>query len=277
MHMLKVLSEPANHARSASPNSFEDDVFWVGRHPNNMRPVIEPDDVRHFFRRDYVDELAPFCQASAERFYRSVCAAQGLERPVYFAEKRNPRATARIASELYSEAREIFLVRDPRDMVCSMISFYEKTRLVSFGRDRASSDEVFVREIAQALGELARHIDERREGAIVVRYEELVTNTARTLADVLEYLELQTSSQEREQMIARAGERTEDSARHRTTPTASASIGRWRSDLGEPMRDLCNEVFAEHLEALGYEDGAAATDVAVGPAGPPTPTAERSW
>jgi LPS sulfotransferase NodH len=276
MHMLKVLSEPANHARSASPNSFEDDAFWVGRHPNNMRPVIEPDAVRRFFRRDYIDDLAAFCQASTERFYRSVCAAQGLERPVYFAEKRNPRATARIASELYPDAREIFLVRDPRDMVCSMISFFEKTRLVSFGRDRTGSDEVFVREIAQALGELVCHIGERGEGAIVVRYEELVTNPARTLADVLEYLELPTSAREREEMIARAAESTEDSMRHRTTPTARASIGRWLRDLDEPMRDLCNGVFAEHLAALGYETGAAATGVAGAPAESPTPIAGRS-
>jgi hypothetical protein len=251
-HMLKVLSEPANHARSANPNSYEDDAFWVGRHPHNMRPVVEPDAVRGFLRRDYVERLAEFCQASTEGFYASVCQAQEVEQPVYFAEKRNPRATARIASELYPDAREIFLVRDPRDIVCSMISFYEKTQLVSFGRDRTGSDQSFVAEIAQALRDLIRQIRERSDRSIVVRYEDLVGEMPATLTTILDYLELPTSDAIASSMIANARESTPDSRRHRTTADDRASVERWRRDLSEPMQDLCNVAFAESLEVLGY-------------------------
>jgi hypothetical protein len=253
MHMLKVLGGPANHERSASPNSFEDDAYWVGRHPHNMRPVIEPDAVREFLRRDYIDSLAEFCQASTERFYSSVCDSQAVAEPLYFAEKRNPRATARIASELYPDAREIFLVRDPRDMVCSMISFYEKTRLVSFGRDRPGGDEAFVRDIAHALRDLVRHIGERRERALLVRYEDLLGATPETLASVLDYLELPTAAATRRQIVADARESTPESRRHRTTADDRSSIGRWRHDLSGPMQELCSNAFAESLEEIGYE------------------------
>ncbi len=276
MHMLKVLSEPANHSRSASPNSFEDDAFWVGRHPHNMRPVIEPDHVRRFLRSEYVESLAAFCQASAERFYRSVCDAQHVEKPLYFAEKRNPRATARIASELYPDAREIFLVRDPRDMVCSMISFYDKTHLVSFGRDRTSSDEVFVREIAQALGELLSHLRERGERALLVRYEELVGAMPTTLAGVLAYLDLATDPVAQQAMVASAQESTPDSLRHRTTSSGPDSVGRWRRDLSEPLQELCNDVFAERLHELGYELGGTEADPLHAPSANRTPIAGRS-
>jgi Sulfotransferase family len=252
-HMLKVLSEPANHTRSASPNSYEDDAFWVGRHPHNMRPVVEPRSVRDFLRRDYVDRLAEFCQASTEDFYRSVCEAQAVEEPVYFAEKRNPRATARIASELYPDVREIFLVRDPRDMVCSMISFYEKTRLVSFGRDAGLSDEEFVRRIGDGLRDLVVHMRERREQAIVVRYEDLVGDPPTTLARVLEYLELPASATLQRSIVAEARGSTTNSRRHRTTADDGASIGRWQRDLGEPMKELCASAFGELTEELGYE------------------------
>lgn len=253
-HMLKVLSEPANHARSASPNTYEDDAFWVGRHPHNMHPVIEPDSVRGFLRRDYVERLAEFCQASTEGFYRSVSEAQGVEdEPVYFAEKRNPRATARIASELYPDAREIFLVRDPRDMVCSMISFYEKTRLVSFGRDRGGGDEAFVADIARALRDLTRQMHERGEDAIVVRYEDLVEDMAGALATVLDYLDLASTPAIREAILARSRQSTPESRRHRTARDDSASVRRWRRDLNEPMQQLCNDAFAESLQELGYE------------------------
>jgi hypothetical protein len=251
-HMLKTLSQPANHTHSANPNTYEDDAFWVGRHPHNMRPVIVPDQIREFFRNDYVEQLAEFCQASTERFYTSVCEAQEVEQPLYFAEKRNPRAAARIASELYPDGREIFLVRDPRDMVCSMISFYETTRLVSFGRDSTGSDQAFVADIAQALRDLMRHIRERGEGAIVVRYEDLVGDMPSTLAAVLGYLELPTSEATTSSMIADARESTPDSRRHRTTPDERASIERWRRDLSEPMQEMCNVAFAESLEVLGY-------------------------
>jgi sulfotransferase family protein len=252
-HMLKVLGEPANHARSASPNSYEDDAFWVGRHPHNMHPVIEPDSVHRFLRRDYVECLAEFAQASTEGFYRSVSEAQGVEEPAYFAEKRNPRATARIASELYPEAREIFLVRDPRDMVCSMISFYEKTQLVSFGRDRSGSDEAFVADIARALRDLIRQMHERGEDAIVVRYEDLIHDMPGTLTTVLEYLDLARTPAIVEAILTRARQSTPESRRHRTTPDDRASVHRWRRDLSESMQRLCGGAFAESLNELGYE------------------------
>ncbi len=253
MHMLKVLSEPANHRRSASPNTYEDDAFWVGRHPHNMRPVIQPKAVREFLRRDYVERLAEFCQASAESFYASVCEDQCIDEPVYFAEKRNPRGSARIASELYPDAREIFLVRDPRDMVASMISFYEKTQLVSFGRGENVSDEEFIHDIVHALGDLVRHLRERREGAILVRYEELVGEMPATLARVFEHLELPTGAELQRAIIAQALQSTSDSRRHRTSPDEHASIGRWRRDLSESMQALCQTAFAGLMEELGYE------------------------
>ncbi len=254
VHMLKVLSDPANHQLSASPNTYEDDRFWVGHHPHNMRPVIEPVPVRDYMRRDYINHLAGFCQTSAEDFYRAVCEAQGVEAPIYFAEKRNPRPTARIASELYPDGREIFLVREPRDMVCSMISFYEKTQLVSFGRDGDRSDEEFVSGIATALGDLVTHLTERRSNGILVRYEDMIGDTPATLERVLDYLELPTDEATRETIVARTLEATSSSRRHRTTASGDASIGRWKRDLDPPMQELCAQAFGELISQLGYED-----------------------
>jgi hypothetical protein len=253
MHMLKVLSGPADHRHSAHPNSFEDDPYWVGRNIHNMWPTIEPAAMHQCLRRDYVDRLAEFCQASIDEFYAAVTRAQDVEEPVYFAEKRNPRGTARIASELYPDGREIFLVREPRDMVCSMISFYEKTRLVSFGREQSGSDEEFIGGIQLALRDLVRHLGERREQSIVVRYEDLIAETQGTLARVLEYLDLPGDAALQESIVAAALQSTSDSQRHRTTADAASSIGRWRRDLPPPMQELCTDAFGELIEGLGYE------------------------
>ncbi len=254
MHMLKVLGQPADHNRSASPNSYEDDLHWVGRHPHNMPPVTGPEPVSRWLRREYIDELAGFCQMSAERFYESVAEAQGVIEPVYFAEKRNPRSTARLASELYPDSRELFLIRDPRDMVCSMLSFYEKTRLVSFGRDAARSDEEFVLLIAPALKDLVRQISERADRSLLVRYEDMVATPLDELQRILCYLELAADEALRVEIVERAMRETSRSARHRTTASASASVGRWQTDLSPSTQAVCESAFGELLPALGYSN-----------------------
>jgi hypothetical protein len=253
MHMLKVLGAPADHERSASPNTYEDEGHWVGHHPHNMRPVIEPAAIGGWLRRDYIAELAAFCQTSAENFYRSVAAAQGVERPLYFAEKRNPRGPARLASELYPDARELFLVRDPRDMVCSMLSFYEKTRLVSFGRDHFTDDEQFVKSVVPALNDLIAQRAEREHRSLLVRYEDLVTSPLTELERILNYVELPAGPELRAEIVDRALRDTASSARHRTTSSAGASVGRWRTDLTPSMQAACESAFCDLLPALGYE------------------------
>lgn len=252
MHMLRVLSGPADHANSANPNRYEDDQHWVGRHPHNMRPVVDPEPINRWFRGDYVDELAAFCQSSAEGFYASVAEAQGVEDPLYFAEKRNPRSTARLASELYPDGRELFLVRDPRDMVCSMLSFYEKTRLVSFGRDATGDDEEFVRLIAPALHDLVAQMGERADRSLVVRYEDLVGTPAAVLDSILDYLQLDTGAAQQAEIVKRAFADTQSSRRHRTTAAGNSSVGRWRRELSESMQAACAVAFGELLPALGY-------------------------
>jgi hypothetical protein len=252
MHMLRVLSGPADHARSANPNRYEDDPYWVGRHPHNMRPVVDPEPIGQWLRGAYVDELAAFCQSSADGFYAAVAEAQGVEGPVYFAEKRNPRSTARLASELYPDGRELFLVRDPRDMVCSMLSFYEKTQLVSFGRDAARDDEEFVQAIAPALHDLILQMGERADRSLVVRYEDLVATPADALAEILAYLQLDTSPAQQAAIVEQAFADTSSSLRHRTTTDGDSSIGRWRRDLSESMQAACATAFDAVLPQLGY-------------------------
>lgn len=252
-HMLRVLSGPADHERSANPNSYEHELFWVGRHPHNMWPVVEPEPMRRFLRHSYLDHLTELCCASTEAFYEAVCESQSVEGAIYFAEKRNPRPTARIASELYPGAREIFLVRDPRDMVCSMIGFHDKTGLVSFGRDNTADDEAFVRSIAHALMDLARHQRERGDRAIVVRYEDLVEDMRGAFARILDYLELPTEAVVLEAILEEAQRNTADSRRHRTTADGDSSIGRWRHDLSEPLQELCERELGSMIAEFGYE------------------------
>jgi hypothetical protein len=254
VHMLKVLSDPADHVNSAHPNHYEDDPHWVGCLPHNMRPLVNPEEMWSWLRRDYVENLAAFCQLSIDGFYRTVALSQRSADVVYFAEKRNPRPTARIASELYPNAREIFLVRDPRDMVCSMVSFYAKTKLVAFGRETSADDAQFVGGIGLAVRDLVQQLREREERELLVRYEDLVRDPADELRRILAYLELDTSLSDRQRIVEQALADSANSQRHRTTSSAALSIGRWRRDLDETLHALCASTFSDLIPALGYSE-----------------------
>src|SRR5207248_557150 len=66
------------------------------------------------FGRQYVEDLAGFCQRSIEDFYLQIGTMQERRNPRYFAEKYIPTQLPRIMWELYPKAREVFLVRDFR-------------------------------------------------------------------------------------------------------------------------------------------------------------------
>ena len=49
--------------------------------------------------------------------------------------------------ELYPDGREIFLVRDFRDMLCSIRAFNEKRGSAAFGLDGPGAEEAYVVEV----------------------------------------------------------------------------------------------------------------------------------
>ena len=75
---------------------------------------------------DHVADLATFAQQRIDAVYRQV-AALGDGRAEFFAEKCLPEGNVpQLLRELYPDAREVFLVRDFRDMLCSIRAFNEK-------------------------------------------------------------------------------------------------------------------------------------------------------
>ena len=93
-----------------------------------------------------------------------------------------------LAAELYPNGRELFLVRDFRDMVCSMLAFNEKRGVSGFGRAEADSDMEFVETLGGQATSLARAWERRRDRAHLVRYEDLVLDPERALAGLLDHV-----------------------------------------------------------------------------------------
>ena len=253
MHALTVMSAPANHLQSSHPNSYQHDPFWLGSHPHNMPPVSDTAALRLWFGRDYSRRLAGMFMQLIEEFYERVVANDEDASPAYFAEKSHANHTSQLMSELYPDGREIFLVRDFRDMLCSMRSWYEKRGIVSFGlHHQGAADDFLLRwqYNAQVLSEAWKA---RRARAFLLRYEDLITNPSECAAAVFSYLGLESSDSEMTAAVTRAFRPSQDFALHQTAQSSASSIGRWKSDLTASEQNAYHSHFADVLQEFGYE------------------------
>ena len=96
--------------------------------------------------------------------------------------------------ELYPRAKEVFLVRDFRDMARSILAFDARRGFAGFGRPEGARDEEYMREVlADMARDLHRSWQTRSDRAHLIRYEDLVLDTESTCARLLEYLEIDAS------------------------------------------------------------------------------------
>jgi hypothetical protein len=253
MHMLRVLCEPANHLQSANLNDFHTSRWFVGHNPFYSPPVTNDPDLHHWFGRVYAEQLATFCQRSVEDCYQVVATSQHQPDPVYFAEKYAPDRTPGLMWELYLKAREVILVRDFRDVVCSMLAYNSKRGYLAFGRDNVSSDEEFIKKVGMSASTLLRSYKQRSRQAHLVRYEDLILHPVESLENLLEYLGLDSAESAVEGMIRRASEESSDMRQHLTSSAPEKSIGRWRRDLDSSLQAVCQEALGEVLKEFGYE------------------------
>ena len=148
--VLRALSEPASYRRQIlQAQNLHDPTWWLGREGRLPRRTLDR-EFQDWLGSDAVESLAELCRSRIDAVYSRI--ADLFDRPdaTYFTEKFQPDAVPELVWELYPNAREIVLVRDFRDMLCSMLAFNAKRGIQGFGRQRADSDSEFVEEIGEA-------------------------------------------------------------------------------------------------------------------------------
>jgi hypothetical protein len=252
--VLQDLAEPSSLLAPFDPPDLESPHWWLGS--GSGGELGEP-EVERWLGSAAIDALADVCRARIEAFYGEL--AKGEERPRYFVEKYMPyQLTPDLLAEMYPGAREVILVRDFRDMLCSVIAFNRKRGYEAFGREAAGSDAEYVETtVFNSARRLLRRWRELGDAAHLVRYENLIEAPAASIASLREYLGLDPDKG----VIAATFERAESDSldEHRTTDKASASIGRWQRDLSPELAKVCAEVLDPVLTEFGYEPTPAAT------------------
>lgn len=166
-------------------------------------------------------------------YYEEVAKDHGKQGPVFFAEKSLPERDSRLGIRfMFPNAKEIVLVRDFRDVVCSSTS----SNGIPF--------ETVIEDTFAAALQLQAILVGDRSHTLVLKYEDIVKDNAGTKECLFRFLGLEpvvTDDSAMERLFAT----------HATSANPDASIGRWKRDLTSEQKQRC-EVFTPMLEAFGY-------------------------
>lgn len=250
MHMLKVLSEPADLDHSTRRNDFTTERKWIGHNPFYVPSMTQQPRMQDWFGRLYPEHLAEFCQWSIEQFYLQVARETQKAHPVYFAEKFHADHIPWLAWELYPRAREIVLIRDFRDMVSSILAFNKKRGFLAFGREKVDSDLAYIDKMRNNVLSFLRAWELRSDRTFLLRYEDLVSDSEPTLERLMNYLGIDVDVRD---LLEKAKTGSGELSEHRTIKDATTSIGRWKMDLEPELQEAISEAFSEALAAFGYE------------------------
>jgi Sulfotransferase family len=253
-HVLKTLAAPTDaRKRVGAPTEFHLEPLAAGGNPFYSAAFAAWPEVEAWSGSTYITDLAAFCQRSIDGWYLATAAAQGqaLAPLVYFAEKHFSDAYPQLMRELYPGARELFLVRDFRDMVASMLAYNARKGFGDFGRALVESDEAWLNYLYKTFLVLRAAWRERGEPGSLVRYEDLVRDPAATLPPLLNLLGLEAAPETVTRLLAAAD--APELRGHATAGSPSGSIGRWRHDLPPTLRSAVEETFGELLQEFGYE------------------------
>jgi hypothetical protein len=254
LHMLEALSQPANHLDSVTTSNFFHERTRAGNHPYFPIYRADAEPLNTWAGRTYVEQLAAFCQQSIDGCYLEVARTQGQDAPRYFAEKHIVDRFPALAWELYPHAREVFLIRDYRDVFSSMVAFNRQRGYVAFGLDQHESDEAYIRDrLAGSLRRFRESWTARQERGHLLRYEDIVLRPEETLHALFTYLDLDAGEAMVGNVLQRASRDSDELRQHRTSDDPASSIGRWRRDLDPALQAVCAEVLGDNLAALGYD------------------------
>jgi Sulfotransferase family len=259
MEMLHTLAEPASYIQTILPE-ISDPEWWIGSRQTPVPVHLRDSGMPRWLACENVEILAGFCQSRFDGFYHELAGLQKRPQARLFVEKCYPGPVPRAIAELYPDCRELVLVRDVRDMVCSIDDYNARRGFKLWGREKAQTDEEWFHHLRGEAGKLLESWRTRQDRAHLVRYEDLIADPERTLTEILSYAGVSAGADIVAQMFEQDTRQAPEEKRfHQTSGSAEASLGRWKRDLSPERQALCAEAFDDILEGFGYEPTNALT------------------
>jgi hypothetical protein len=253
--VLRALTQPSSYFQAVR-GDIDNSGWWLGRHPRWGLPwYASHDAVDEWLGREHVEDLIGFFAGRIDSLYTRL--AEAIEKPQagFAVEKLPPIYFAqRMMWEIFPGTREVFLVRDFRDVACSIFAFGSKRGLTWYWEHEDATDEECIRELLRdEVEELLEAWSERQDHACLLRYEDLVLRPEEALGEVFSYLGVDARPGTVTRVLEEAA-RLDSGLRksHSTSPSPRESVGRFRQELAPSLLRACEETFGHALETFGY-------------------------
>jgi hypothetical protein len=234
-----VLTHATDMVNSTHSDDLEENGFYIGFNPYNG-PDRDAAFATPAIVRDYVENFVP--DALDQRFsdliteyYCRLGSDRDKTRARFFAEKNNnlQNLVRSFARRAFGGIREIVTIRDPRDVLCSQMSYFKIDAERSFS-ELSNAVEII----------LELHAGNSRDVYFNI-YERLLRGEKACFIELSEFLQteiVQLTDKDRQSNLAV----------HGTSANADASVGRWRTDLNQEWQDRCLKTWRPFLEKFGY-------------------------
>jgi hypothetical protein len=255
--MLRALTQPASYYQ-ALRGDIDAGGWWLGRSPAHGLPWYSTDPaIDEWLGTDYVESLVRFFSGRVDALHERMAEATGKQGARYFVEKFPPIHFAQeMLWEIFPGTKEIFLVRDFRDVACSILEFGDKRGQPWYWMDGPANPAVAIGErLADEVEHLLDRWAVRSERAFLLRYEDLIAAPEPVLTGLFDYLGIDASAETVGRLMDAASRLDPGVAReHMTSPTAGDSVGRWQTDLDPSLVAICEDVCGDALETFGYAE-----------------------
>lgn len=211
---------------------------------NNLLGPIPYFDTEIFDRELLPDELRKRFINTLFDMIRSYNKCNNNE-TIYYAEKATPQAIDNFNKVTY--CKNIFLIRDPRDIFISIREFNKKREHLGFGWKENQSETDFVRELCVGFKKYLQHFSEIEEDdrRFKVKYEDLIKNPIQETERLSDWLGCELN-------YNYVLDNKLNISQHITTKNGDSSSYRWEKELSEELKSVFIENIGDELKLVGY-------------------------
>jgi hypothetical protein len=229
---------------------------------------VREGDASYFFDERYASAWLPHLrQMALDRFAAQADLAakeHRLDRPLVVIKEPNGSHAAPILMSTFPRSRLLFLLRDGRDVLDSLLDAVSPGGWLAGGPDTADiasaegrieflrrSAWLWIHRITMIQRALAAHPSEL---SLTVRYEGLRADPAATLGEIAAWLGLELGEVAvREAAAATSFDAYPPEVKGRGKPLRFASPGHWREGLSDAEQEVVTETMGAKLAELGYD------------------------
>jgi hypothetical protein len=168
--------------------------------------------------------------------------------PSHYAEKVSMNLAQRISDTLLI-SKNIYIVRDPRAELVSIIKFNKKRRFNGFGWKDNDTPLTFAKRMVESRTLYLRHVSEIRnkntERNIVFRYEDLMLDPYTQTNKIEEFLGLHLDYD----MVLNQKSKL---SHHITTTSVNESVSGWVDFLNEDVKKIFTKKMKKELDLFDY-------------------------